>query len=119
MTKKTSPKNEKKKTPARNMGEYRAGRCVAFLRGINVGGHAPIKMADFKAVFENMGFADVRTVRASGNVIFKSGRPEQKALAREIESGLKKHLKLVSAFYCGIGMTLSGSDHQNRSRGSR
>ncbi len=68
-------------------------RYVAFLRGINVGGHASIKMADLQAAFAGMGFRDVRTVLASGNVIFTSERSDQKALAREIGSGLKKLLK--------------------------
>ncbi len=35
---------------------------VALLRGINVGGKNIIKMADLKACFEKMGFADVATL---------------------------------------------------------
>lgn len=63
---------------------------VAFLRGINVGGHASIKMSDLKAAFERMGFRDVRTVLASGNVIFETVKKEPALLARELEAGLKK-----------------------------
>ena len=58
-----------------------------------MGGHAPIKMTDLKAAFERMGFQDVRTVLASGNVIFKAGHADKKALAAEIEARLKATLK--------------------------
>ena len=68
-------------------------RAVAFLRGINVGGHALIKMDALKPVFENMGLQDVRTVLASGNVIFESEYADTKALAAEIEARLKATFK--------------------------
>jgi uncharacterized protein (DUF1697 family) len=45
-------------------------RYVAFLRGVtpqNAG------MADLKRCFESAGFGEVRTVLASGNVVFRSG----------------------------------------------
>ncbi|MCK0090835.1 DUF1697 domain-containing protein [Rhodococcus sp. F64268] len=44
-------------------------RFVALLRGINVGG-VRIKMADLGALFTDLGFDNVRTVLASGNVLF-------------------------------------------------
>ena len=49
-------------------------RFVAFLRGINVGGKNVIRMADLKRAFESMGFEDVATVIASGNVLFSAPR---------------------------------------------
>lgn len=49
-------------------------RYVAFLRGINVGGHKPVKMADLRATFVAMGFQNVKTVLASGNVLFETLR---------------------------------------------
>ena len=51
---------------------------IALLRGINVGGHRKIKMAELKHMFETMGFAQVQTYIQSGNVLFDSDeRPEQ------------------------------------------
>jgi len=44
-------------------------RYVALLAGINVGGRT-IKMADLKALFESLGFTEVKTLLASGNVLF-------------------------------------------------
>ncbi len=46
-------------------------RYVALLRGINVGG-IRIKMADLAEMFSAAGHRDVRTVLASGNVLFDS-----------------------------------------------
>lgn len=66
---------------------------VAFLRGINVGGHALIKMNALKKVFEKMGFWNVRTLLASGNVIFDSEKVDKKVLTREVESTLKNEFK--------------------------
>ena len=44
-------------------------RCVAFLRGMNLGGRR-IKNEQLRAEFEALGYADVGTFRASGNVLF-------------------------------------------------
>ncbi|MCB0932692.1 MAG: DUF1697 domain-containing protein [Mycobacterium sp.] len=47
-------------------------RCyAAFLRGVNVGG-VNLKMADVAAALAAAGFDDVRTVLASGNVVFNA-----------------------------------------------
>ena len=46
-------------------------RLVAFLRAINVGGHT-VTMAHLRGLFEDLGFTNVETFIASGNVIFGS-----------------------------------------------
>ena len=46
-------------------------RYVAFLGGINVGGHR-VTMDRLRAEFEALGFTDVRTFIASGNVMFEA-----------------------------------------------
>ena len=46
-------------------------KYAAFLRGINVGGNNIIKMEELKKVFESMGFLNVKTILASGNVLFR------------------------------------------------
>jgi len=43
---------------------------IAFLRGINVGGHHKVPMAELKMVFEKLGFSNIITLLNSGNVIF-------------------------------------------------
>jgi uncharacterized protein (DUF1697 family) len=46
-------------------------RYAAFLRGVNVGG-VNLKMAEVAKAFEDAGFAEVRTILASGNVLLES-----------------------------------------------
>ena len=42
---------------------------ISMLRGINVGAHHRITMADLRAVYESLGHRDVQTYVQSGNVI--------------------------------------------------
>jgi uncharacterized protein (DUF1697 family) len=65
-------------------------RYVAFLRGINVGGHKIIKMEDLRRMFD--GFNNVATYIQSGNVIFDSPEPDAVALERGIEQHLEQAL---------------------------
>ncbi len=62
---------------------------VAFLRGINVGGKT-VKMDILKKSFEEIGFANVRTLLASGNVLFESETSDEPVLVRQIESKLRE-----------------------------
>ncbi len=45
---------------------------LSLLRGINVSGQKKIKMDDLKALYEDLGFSNVRTYIQSGNVVFES-----------------------------------------------
>ena len=45
---------------------------VAFLRAVNVGGKGLVKMTDLQQAFTAAGAKNVRTVIASGNVIFEA-----------------------------------------------
>jgi uncharacterized protein (DUF1697 family) len=66
-------------------------KYIAFLRAINVGGHT-VKMEKLKKLFEALGFSNVETFIASGNVIFDSSSKEMGALEKKIEAHLKKSL---------------------------
>ncbi len=46
-------------------------RRVALLRGVNVGTARRIAMADLRSVLEALGYAEVRTLLNSGNVVFR------------------------------------------------
>jgi uncharacterized protein (DUF1697 family) len=65
-------------------------RYVALLRGINVGGKNQVRMADLRACFEGLGFRNVTTYIASGNVIFESGERSSTKLTQRIEKALTK-----------------------------
>ena len=66
-------------------------KFVAFLRAINVGGHT-VKMDQLRSLFESMGFANVETFIASGNVIFDSKTKSTAALEKKIEKQLQAAL---------------------------
>jgi uncharacterized protein (DUF1697 family) len=61
---------------------------VAFLRGMNVGGHR-ITNEELRTSFEELSFEKVRTFRASGNIIFAAtGQEPEEVLGAKIEAGL-------------------------------
>lgn len=43
---------------------------IAFLRGINVGGHHKVPMADLRKEMATLGFENIKTILNSGNIIF-------------------------------------------------
>lgn len=61
---------------------------AVFLRGINVGG-INIKMADLRGALEEQGFAGVKTLLASGNVVVAS-RLGAAAVKNDVEACLRK-----------------------------
>ena len=66
-------------------------RYVAFLRAINVGKHQ-VKMDQLRKLFEQLGFTNVETFIASGNVIFETKSTKAAALEARIERHLEKAL---------------------------
>ena len=68
-------------------------RYAAFLRGVSP---MNAKMPELKSAFEAAGFADVRTVLSSGNVVFSARAAPEAALERKAEAAMKK--RLGSAF---------------------
>lgn len=63
-------------------------RYVAFLRGINLGKRR-LPMSRLMELFEELGFAEVKTFIASGNVLFSSKAKDTRAL----EFKIAKHLE--------------------------
>jgi uncharacterized protein (DUF1697 family) len=64
-------------------------RYVAFLRGVSP---TNASMPELKAAFEAAGFADVRTVRSSGNVLFSAPAAGDAALERKAQAAMTKRL---------------------------
>jgi uncharacterized protein (DUF1697 family) len=50
------------------------------------------KMADLKQAFESAGFTDVKTILASGNVVFSARRAAEGGLERKAEAAMFEHL---------------------------
>jgi uncharacterized protein (DUF1697 family) len=73
-------------------------KYVAFLRAINVGGHT-VKMDHLRSLFAALGFRNVETFIASGNVIFDSTSKSSKALEKKIEKCLQEKLGYAVATF--------------------
>lgn len=63
---------------------------VTILRGINVSGQKKIKMADLSALYQSLGYANVRTYIQSGNVVFGAPAGKAEKIAGDIEQGIYK-----------------------------
>jgi uncharacterized protein (DUF1697 family) len=61
---------------------------AAFLRGVNLGPHRRVSGAELRQAFEGMGFEEVGTFRASGNVVFAGASGSEAKLKRRLEEGL-------------------------------
>ena len=66
-------------------------RAVAFLRGINVGGHV-VKKEELLQAFVSLGYQNAVTYKQSGNVIFETNEAELEATRGVIEEKLRKVL---------------------------
>jgi uncharacterized protein (DUF1697 family) len=73
---------------------------VALLRGVNVVGNTMVSMSDLREVLGEMGFADVRSLLQSGNLVFRTDRRLAGAsLERMLEAATAKRLGRDSPTY--------------------
>ena len=76
---------------------------VALLRGINVGKAKRIAMADLRALVEDAGFTQVRTLLNSGNVVFAGASAAPEKVAARLEKaivakvGFSSHVVVLDA----------------------
>jgi uncharacterized protein (DUF1697 family) len=70
---------------------------VALLRAVNVGGTGKLPMSELKAMCEELGFTQVRTYIASGNVVFASRKSET-----AIKAALEKRLATYAGKSVGV-----------------
>lgn len=62
--------------------------CIAFFRGINVGGGNKLSMTDLVEMFDDIGIRDARTYIQSGNVVFRCTKQQRPEVARRIGSAI-------------------------------
>lgn len=65
---------------------------VAFLRGINVGGHSKVAMSELKDLFEKLEYSHVKTLLNSGNVVFETREVGAERIKNTIEEALSEKL---------------------------
>ncbi|HVS45507.1 MAG TPA: DUF1697 domain-containing protein [Verrucomicrobiae bacterium] len=71
---------------------------IALLRALNVGGTKKIAMADLRAFAVDLGMGDVRSIIATGNLLFASERSAAD-LERLLEAEAEKRLGLRTEFF--------------------
>ena len=69
-------------------------KYVAFLRGINVGGHNKINMEDLRRMLTALKFENVKTYINSGNVVFETIEADDNSLSAEIEKAIQTEFSL-------------------------
>jgi uncharacterized protein (DUF1697 family) len=70
---------------------------VGLLRAVNVGGTGKLPMADLREICAGLGFTDVRTYIASGNVVFTSD-----SCAADVQEALEKALLTYAGRPVGV-----------------
>src|SRR5436190_12423250 len=79
-------------------------RYLVLLRGINVGGKNKVPMARLKELLGELGYTDVATYIASGNVVLSSDRPTAE-IKRQIEEALPRAFRLDSDLVAVLVLT--------------
>jgi uncharacterized protein (DUF1697 family) len=76
---------------------------AVLLRGINVGGHKKVPMAELRALLTGLGLGEVRTHLQSGNAVLTSPREDEEALAARLRKAIEEHF--------GFGVDVLVRDH--------
>ncbi|MGY6152682.1 DUF1697 domain-containing protein [Paraburkholderia graminis] len=77
-------------------------RYIALLRAVNVGGTGKLPMAELRSMCESVGFTNVRTYIASGNVVFDS-----KLAEASVKSRLERCLEAYAGKPVGVAVRTS------------
>jgi len=64
---------------------------IVLLKGINVGGHKKVPMADLRELLIKSGFENVKTYIQSGNVILQSSENNLRNIEDKIKTSILKH----------------------------
>lgn len=85
-------------------------RWVALLRGVNVGG-ITVKSAELTAMMTGVGFTEVKTVLASGNILFmaEGTTPGAAADARRLKTSIERALADTFGYEAWIILTSQGA----------
>ncbi len=69
-------------------------RCIALLRGVNVGGNNRLAMPDLRGRMQNLGYENVETILQSGNAVFTATAKQLATASADIGAELKRELNL-------------------------
>ena len=68
--------------------------AVSLLRGINVGGHNKLRMAELRDLYTALGLRDPRTILQSGNAVFVCEDADLARVKSRIEAGIQERFDL-------------------------
>ena len=78
--------------PHLHPGPQMPERCIALLRGVNIGGSKKVPMAELRKLVEGLGFSEVRTLLNSGNVVFTAPKNRVNKAAAAVEKAILDQL---------------------------
>jgi len=64
---------------------------IVLLRGINVGGHKKVPMADLRELLKTSGFESVKTYIQSGNIILRTLEENRIKVENKIQKAIQDH----------------------------
>ncbi len=82
-------------------------KAVAFLRAVNVGGTGKIAMAELRALADEIGLGDAKTLLQSGNLVFEGGAKSPAALEKLLEKEVGARLGLKTVFMVRTGKEMA------------
>jgi uncharacterized protein (DUF1697 family) len=82
-------------------------RYAVLLRGVNVGGHGKLAMADLRRVLESLGYTGVWTYLQSGNAVVESDDADPERVGGRIREGLRRELDLDPSVLVRTGPELA------------
>jgi uncharacterized protein (DUF1697 family) len=88
------------------------GRQIALLRGINLGSQRRVSMPELRELLGGLGYADVRTLLQSGNVVLTSDAPPER-LARDLERQIAEGLGIEAAVIVRTQQELAAAIERN------
>jgi uncharacterized protein (DUF1697 family) len=88
-------------------------RYLALLRGVNVGGHNKIAMADLRQLAADIGHGDIATYIQSGNLVFTSSDRDAAGLAATLEREIAARLGVRPAVVVVSAAELAGVIEDN------
>ncbi len=86
---------------------------IALLRAVNLGEHQRVGMAELRAVAEGLGYSKVRTLLASGNLVFTGTEEPGVRVERRLEQAAARSLGLETAFLVRTADELSACRAHN------
>ncbi|UGY94239.1 DUF1697 domain-containing protein [Streptomyces gobiensis] len=82
---------------------------VALLRGVNVGGHRKVPMAELRELMAGLGWEGIRTHLQSGNAVFSAEGRSTEELAAELERAVGRHFGFEVGCLVRTGEELRGA----------